>query len=280
MRRLHVRTHTAWEDEVGYSRLVRVGRQIHVAGTTAFDADGKLVGEGDAYAQTLQCLRNVERALKEVHADLHDVVRTRLYVVDVQRNWKAVGRAHRELLSDAAPASTMLEVARLIDPAMLVEVEVDAIQGSGRVMVAERPRIVEATFEPQSDLARMLRSVDLPLPTESDSVKMLKAYVGGELVGCVGYEHYGEAALLHSLVVIREAKGEGVGRTLVETLIGKLRAMGVKRAFLATEDTTRYFGYLGFSAVARDAVDPDVLASPTLAPYAEDEATFMRRDVR
>jgi arsenate reductase len=120
----------------------------------------------------------------------------------------------------------------------------------------------------------MLRSVDLPMPAAS--VQMLKAYVAGELCGCVGYERYGDAAVLHSLVVVREAKSEGVGRALVESLTQRLKQAGAREIFLATQDTTRYFGYLGFEPVPRAAIAAAVLASPNLSSYAEDEATFMR----
>jgi N-acetylglutamate synthase-like GNAT family acetyltransferase len=158
---------------------------------------------------------------------------------------------------------------------MLVEIEADAILGAGRAVSSERPRIVEASFDPSSDLAAMLKSVDLPLPAEADQVTMLKAYLSGELVGCVGYGCYGDLAVLHSLVVIREAKGEGVGRALVQNVIERLRQAGVRQVFLATTDTSRYFGYLGFTPVERNAIAPAVLASPELAQYGAGEATYM-----
>jgi len=121
MDRRTVSSDTEWEATVGYSRAVRVGDEIHVSGTTA-TADGDLVGVGDPYAQTAQALSNVADALDEVDASLDDVVRTRLYVVDVDQ-WQAVGRAHREAFGDVRPATSMVQVDRLIDPEMLVEVE-------------------------------------------------------------------------------------------------------------------------------------------------------------
>lgn len=130
MRRTTVDSGTEWEQRVGYSRAVRVGREVRVSGTTATDQDGAVVGEGDPYAQTVRALENVEAALEEVGAGLDDVVRTRMYVTDVD-DWEAVGRAHGEFFADVRPASSMVEVSRLVDPAMLVEVEADALVGSG-----------------------------------------------------------------------------------------------------------------------------------------------------
>ena len=169
MERKTVMTSTPWEPLVGYARAVRIGPHVYVSGTTATDADGRVVGDGDAYAQTIQILRNLEAALEQAGAALDHVVRTRMFVTDITQ-WEAVGRAHGEVFGTIRPAATMVEVTRLIDPALLVEIEAEAFVPPADAHAAQEQEDVYITY---LDMHAPPEAVPLPVP---EGVDIRRAY--------------------------------------------------------------------------------------------------------
>ncbi len=262
-----------WEAIVGYSRVVRAGRRLYVTGT---------VGEGaDAYAQARSALEKIAAALARAGGSLADVVRTRIFVTDIARDWEAVGRAHRELLGEVMPATSMVQVGALIEPRYLVEIEADAELGLVRAGVepgAAGALTVEPAAFNDAAVSALLTAAGLPVPGAEDApVQMRVLREAGRMLACAGYERHGEGALLRSVAVAAEARGRGLGRTLAAALLAELEAQGAREVYLLTHEAADFFARLGFVPIARAEVPATVLAAREFAIHCCDKAQVMRR---
>lgn len=274
--RTHIASGAPWESVIGYSRLVKVGRQVFVTGTSALLPDGSIDGVDNPYQQALRCLRNIEAALAEVGGTLDDVVRTRMFLTDLRGHWEEVGRAHRELLGHIRPATNIVEVSRMLDDRTLVLIEADAVIGAGTAsLVSERLRISEPPTSATPAIAELFTTAGLPSPADEVGLRLLAAYRGEQIVGCVGYERHGDAALMLSLVVVERAQGGGVGHVLVQSLLGRLKSDAVREVYLLAPTSSRFFTLLGFETIAHTDVAAGVRGLASFAEYA-DEAACMR----
>jgi enamine deaminase RidA (YjgF/YER057c/UK114 family)/N-acetylglutamate synthase-like GNAT family acetyltransferase len=266
-----------WEAIVGYSRVVRAGRRLYVTGT---------VGEGaDAYAQARSALEKIAAALERADGSLADVVRTRIFVTDIARDWEAVGRAHRELLGEVMPATSMVQVAALIEPRFLVEIEADA--ELGLVRAGEEPRValgaagalaIEPAAFNDAAVSALLTAAGLPVPGAEDApVQMRVLREAGRVLACAGYERHGKAALLRSVAVAAAARGRGLGRSLGAALLAELEAQGAREVYLLTLEAAGFFAHLGFAPIARAEVPAAVLAAREFTIHCCDKAQVMRR---
>lgn len=270
-----------WEAIVGYSRVVRAGSRLYVTGT---------VGEGaDAYAQARSALAKIAAALERAGGSLADVVRTRIFVTDIARDWEAVGRAHREALGAVMPATSMVQVAALIEPRFLVEIEADAELGLVRAGVEPRaaaglaaaPGAAGLTIEPaafnDAAVSALLTAAGLPVPGADDApVQMRVLREAGRVLACAGYERHGEGALLRSVAVAAEARGRGLGRRLVAAALAELEAQGAREVYLLTLEAAGFFAHLGFVPIARTQVPAAVLAAREFAIHCCDSAHVLR----
>ena len=269
--RIAVQSGAPWEAKVGYARAVRVGDRIVVTGTTGLTPDGHAT-EG-AEAQARQALANIETALAELGAGMRDVIRTRIFVTDIQRDWEAIGRVHGEVFARVRPATSMIEISGLIAPWMVVEIEAEAIIGSGSLLMVE-----PAAMNDHAAIAALLDAVDQPVPGPEDPpVRMWVARHEGAVVGAAGLEVHRPQGLLRSVVVAPSQRGHGVGEALTTAVVAAARAAGLTELFLLTRDGAAYFARHGFAVVPRQDFDGPVIASHTFTLHACDDAALMRR---
>lgn len=271
--RVAVQSGTPWEAKVGYARAVRVGERIVVTGTTGLRPDGEPTG--DAEAQTRQAIANIASALSRLGSSLRDVIRTRIFVTDIARDWEAIGRAHGEAFAAVRPATSMIEITGLIAPWMVVEIEAEAMVGSGRCLGVE-----PAAINDHPAVAALLAEVDQPMPGPRDApVRMWVARHEGDVVGAAGLEIHRPDGLLRSVVVASSHRGHGVGSALVHQALDAARKQGLSRVYALTLGAADYFARHGFSVIERAAFCGPVTASYTFELHACDEALLLTRAV-
>lgn len=269
--RIAVQSGAPWEAKVGYARAVRVGDRIVVTGTTGLTADGTPT-EG-AEAQARQALANIEAALAKLGASTRDVIRTRMFVTDIQRDWEAIGRAHGEVFAHVRPATSMVEVSALIAPWMVVEIEAEAVVGSGAHLFIE-----PAAINDHAAIAALLEAAEQPVPGSDDApVRMWVARHEGRVVGAAGLEVHRPQGLLRSVVVAPDHRRKGLGAALTQGVISAAREAGLTQLFLLTLGANDYFASHGFADIPRAGFDGPVTASRAFALHACDNATLMRR---
>lgn len=253
MRRFRASGGAVWESKVGYSRAVRVGPHVYVTGTTSFVAGGEPV-TGDAAAQAQQIFANLQLALERLGASLDDVVRTRIFVTDIQNDWQAIGKAHADAVGHVRPATTMVEVAALIEPWMKLEIEVDAFVG------ASEPRDVSARIRRGTleEMRPIVRAAGLQPASPSE---VLIGELDGDACACVGWTRQQGGTLLESLAVVPDARSQGVATLLVDTAMHRIGG----ETWLLTENAQTFFQRMGFATAPRPSwlVGPEHCADAT-----------------
>lgn len=271
MTRIRISSGAPWEARVGYSRAVRVGPHVHVTGTTALVPGGGRV-DADAEAQARQCLANVGRALASAGARVEDVVRTRMFVTDIARDWEAIGRAHAEVFGAVRPATTMVEVRALIEPWMVVEIEADAFVGGPC-----DERIGPAGLQDGEAIVALLEASGLPVPAPGDPPVCFVVARGQGLLACAGWERHGAVGLLRSCAVAAPARGIGLGAAVARRALAELALSGVTDVYALTTGAEGWLAGLGFEPVARERLPPDLRACPEATIAACRDAVAMRR---